>query len=102
LLFIWLAAAATTSGCSGCAAYRRCSAPPTATLDALPERLSQTGLFAGPGVEHIAADALAYEPAFSLWSDGADKRRWVSLPPGARIDTSTPDAWEFPAGTRFW
>jgi hypothetical protein len=45
---------------------------------------------------------MAYAPRFQLWSDGADKRRWLWLPPGTRIDTSDMDAWVFPAGTRFW
>jgi hypothetical protein len=37
-----------------------------------------------------------------LWSDGATKRRWISLPPGTAIDGSDPEAWIFPVGTRFW
>jgi hypothetical protein len=61
---------------------------------ALPERLSETGL-GGP-------DVRAFEPRFALWSDGAAKRRWIALPPGAQVDASRPDAWRFPAGTRLW
>jgi len=68
----------------------------------LPERLSQTGLFAAAGSGKIAADAIEYEPRFALWSDGASKRRWVTLPAGTRIDTADPDAWSFPVGTKFW
>jgi len=45
---------------------------------------------------------LAFSPQYPLWSDGAHKRRWIYLPPGAAIDASRPDAWEFPAGTRLW
>lgn len=60
----------------------------------LPERLSQTGLD-DVGVR-------SFEPRFALWSDGASKRRWISLPPGATVDASQPDAWRFPAGTRLW
>jgi hypothetical protein len=37
-----------------------------------------------------------------LWSDGASKRRWLSLPPGTAIDATNPNAWEFPRGTRLW
>jgi hypothetical protein len=100
-LGIALTALASLPGCSGCAGYRSCSVPAPAALAALPERLSQTGLFvAGP--DRIALDVLGYEPAFALWSDGADKRRWLALPSGARIDTSDPDAWAFPVGTKFW
>jgi hypothetical protein len=45
---------------------------------------------------------LPYRPQFELWSDGASKRRWISLPPGTRIDTSDMDSWEFPQGTKLW
>jgi hypothetical protein len=45
---------------------------------------------------------LAFSPQYPLWSDGAAKRRWISLPPGSAVDASRPDAWEFPRGTRLW
>lgn len=48
------------------------------------------------------ARKLAFSPQYPLWSDGAAKRRWISLPPGTAIDASRPDAWEFPRGTRLW
>ncbi|KQW42764.1 MULTISPECIES: hypothetical protein [unclassified Roseateles] len=67
------------------------AAPVWATL---PERLSQTGLG--------EAQVRAFEPRFALWSDGATKRRWIALPPGAQVDASQPDAWRFPVGTRLW
>ncbi|HTV19542.1 MAG TPA: hypothetical protein VMG12_12740 [Polyangiaceae bacterium] len=97
-----LATLGMLSGCSGCASYRRCSLPEPGVLGALPERLSQTGLFDPANPAAIASGVIAYEPAFALWSDGADKRRWVALPEGARIDSSDADAWLFPAGTKFW
>jgi hypothetical protein len=96
------AALALTPSCSGCATYRRCSTPEPALLAGLPERLSQTGLFDAGQADRIAPEARAYEPAFPLWSDGAAKRRWVALPSATRIDTSEPDAWNFPVGTKFW
>ena len=43
-----------------------------------------------------------FTPQHPLWSDGADKRRWVYLPRGRSIDKRDPDAWVFPVGTRFW
>ncbi len=67
----------------------------------LPERLSDTGLFA-PGTLTVRSYVLAYSPRYSLWSDGATKRRWLSLPPATSIDASSPDAWNFPVGTRLW
>lgn len=68
---------------------------------ALPERLSDTGLFE-PGTLTVGRDKLSYSPQYPLWSDGAVKKRWLYLPPGTSIDASVPDAWEFPPGTRLW
>jgi hypothetical protein len=44
----------------------------------------------------------AFTPRFPLYSDGAEKKRWVSLPAGTTIDTSAPDYWIFPVGTKLW
>ena len=71
-------------------------------LGALPARLSETGLPSselpgGPG-----ARVRPFAPMFALWSDGADKRRWVRLPEGGRIDTSDMNDWSFPVGTTFY
>jgi hypothetical protein len=60
----------------------------------LGDTLSSTGFF-GAGVERY--DALA-----ALWSDGADKQRYVKLPCDAQIDTSNVDEWIFPRGTTLW
>jgi hypothetical protein len=72
--------------------------PPPATLLA-------TGLFTGidaNGALKLATGVEPFQPKYALWSDGADKARWVYLPPGAKIDTSDPDHWSFPVGTKFW
>ena len=50
----------------------------------------------------VRADNIAFAPQYPLWSDGTSKRRWIYLPPGAAIDASRVDAWEFPVGTRLW
>lgn len=71
-------------------------------VHALPDRLSQTGLFAAGGTEQLATGVFEYEPEYTLWSDGADKRRWIFVPEGERIDTSDPDDWRFPIGTKLW
>jgi hypothetical protein len=71
-------------------------------LEPLPERLSGTGLFVPGSVTEITPRALSFSPQYPLWSDGATKRRWISLPPGTSIDASNPDAWVFPVGTRLW
>jgi mono/diheme cytochrome c family protein len=70
-------------------------------VEPLPRHLSATGLFA-PGSTRPAAGVMAFAPQYPLWSDGTRKRRWILLPPGASIDASRVDAWEFPVGTKVW
>jgi hypothetical protein len=67
-----------------------------------PQRLRDTGLFAGDSTTAIAAGILAFSPQYPLWSGGAEKRRWIALPTGTYIDAARADAWEFPRGTRLW
>jgi hypothetical protein len=67
-----------------------------------PELLSETGLFASGSVTEIDPRNLPFVPQYPLWSDGATKRRWIRIPEGQAIDARDPDAWQFPAGTRFW
>ena len=66
-----------------------------------PERLSETGLFDASS-RLLSLGVESYSPAYELWSDSADKHRWVSLPPSAQIDTSNMDVWAFPVGTKLW
>jgi hypothetical protein len=70
--------------------------------DAPPRLLSETGLYAGRGTQVIDARNRPFSPQYPLWSDGAEKSRWVRLPEGAPIDVRNLDRWDFPAGTRFW
>ncbi|WP_394843341.1 hypothetical protein LZC95_40625 [Pendulispora brunnea] len=67
-----------------------------------PQRLSETGLYSDMATKQVAAASLEYAPAYVLWSDAADKKRWIVLPAGARIDTSDMDHWRFPVGTKFF
>lgn len=61
--------------------------------------LSQTGLYRDIAELELAPDLIEFEPSHALWSDGADKRRWLRLPRGKRIDSSDVDHWQFPVGT---
>lgn len=72
---------------------------------ALPQLLSDTGILSVQGPTGSRAQGSgpgSFSPQYPLWSDGAAKRRWVSLPSGATIDVSDPDRWAFPEGTKFW
>ena len=48
------------------------------------------------------ANTYAYTPQYPFWSDGAVKERFVYIPEGGSIDSSIPDRWNFPQGTRMW
>lgn len=85
--------------------------PAAALAPAAPERLSPaappatlaaTGLYADASLERVAEGVRPFAPRYPLWSDGAAKRRWILLPPGAAIDASEAQAWRFPAGTKLW
>lgn len=67
-----------------------------------PERLSQTGLYSD--MEHLVVDPRhrPYSPQYPLWTDGAVKARWISLPEGTRIDITDVNAWRYPVGTKLW
>jgi hypothetical protein len=67
-----------------------------------PERLSQTGLYANIATKTLAPGVTAFTPRWQLWSDEAVKQRYIWLPPGAQIDTSSMDVWSFPVGTKVW
>ncbi|WP_439860599.1 hypothetical protein [Pseudomonas sp. MBLB4136] len=94
----WPAVLAAALGLSPALSLAR---PATDPASAPPKLLSETGLFA-PESRAIANGLLPFAPQYPLWSDGADKRRWLSLPTGLAIDAATPDSWVFPEGTRLW
>jgi len=64
--------------------------------------LSQTGLYIDIATKQLAPDATEFTPANKLWSDAAEKHRWIQLPAGAQIDSTDMDHWKFPVGTKFF
>ncbi len=77
----------------------------TTTAGEAPAMLSQTGLYterAADGTLVLAEGVREFEPKYWLWSDGSDKKRYVYLPPDTQIDTSDPDHWVLPVGTKLW
>jgi hypothetical protein len=67
-----------------------------------PLTLADTGLCMDAGCMQISPMAKPYAPQYTLWSDGASKKRWIYLPAGAQIDTTNPNFWKFPVGTKLW
>lgn len=76
-----------------------CSVPANAVL---PSELRCTGLYGDPERRRLACGVEPYAPAYELWSDGAEKHRFIALPPDSKIDASDPDNFVFPAGTQIW
>jgi hypothetical protein len=70
--------------------------------DGLLKHLDCTGLYSDLPSKTVAADAKPYTPGVEFWSDGAEKSRFLYLPPGAKIDISNFDEWKFPNGTKIW
>ena len=66
----------------------------------LPADVFCTGLYPSSDPSKISPDVMPYTPGVVLWSDGAEKRRFLYLPPGTKIDTSNMDVWRFPVGTK--
>jgi hypothetical protein len=93
-----LAAAPTLALATAIVTGTGAAQPPSAPL---PERLSATGLYL-PGTRSIDPNNRPFSPQYPLWTDGADKSRWIRLPTGGRIAGHDADAWEFPVGTRLW
>jgi uncharacterized repeat protein (TIGR03806 family) len=63
-----------------------------------PDRLSETGCFEPANPTQATAGMIPFDVNEPLWSDGADKKRWLALPPGGRILVGDGD-FELPIGS---
>jgi uncharacterized repeat protein (TIGR03806 family) len=72
--------------------------PPTKTM---PLVLSKTGLFSDLATLRPADFLMPYTVNAPLWSDGAIKTRWFTVPADTRIGFSAGGAWNFPEGSVF-
>jgi len=74
----------------------------------LPAQLSLTGIFTNTPAMTPAGGLISYTPNVPLWSDGAQKIRYFSVPatgtnlaPAEQIAYAPTGTWSFPAGTVF-
>jgi hypothetical protein len=115
LAFLGLATACDSSGTMAGGADATSDAPPPAgdagggdgpdpcaEAGVPPSTLECTGLYADFATKQLAPNAIAYTPATPLWSDNAQKARWIELPPNTQIDITNPDEWSFPVGTKLF
>jgi hypothetical protein len=75
---------------------------PDLGFDAGPPCDGPPGLYVDPACTVVAEGIESFNPQYWLWSDGTDKQRWIALPEDAPIDTTDPDNWIYPTGTRVW
>jgi hypothetical protein len=87
------------------------SQPPPAADGAMPDGgpsgtgkacAGPPGLYDDGACTHLSDGVRPYRPNYELWSDGAKKERFIYLPAGSQIDTSNPNRWSFPVGTRIY
>ncbi|HVR73361.1 MAG TPA: PQQ-dependent sugar dehydrogenase, partial [Planctomycetota bacterium] len=64
-----------------------------------PQKLSETGLFDSRDTRLPGPCLIPYDVNAPLWSDGADKDRWMAVPDGKRINIRPDGDWDFPIGT---
>jgi uncharacterized repeat protein (TIGR03806 family) len=64
-----------------------------------PALLSGTGLFSDVGSLTPMPGVVEYDVASPLWSDGAEKPRWIALPGDSKVTFHAEEAWSFPIGT---
>ncbi len=74
---------------------------PTTSTGAIPATLSATGAFSNTATLTPSAALLPYNVNTPLWSDGAVKTRWISVPNGQSITFAPTGEWTFPSGTVF-
>jgi uncharacterized repeat protein (TIGR03806 family) len=71
----------------------------TFTSEGIPEKLSQTGCFQASDPKVPTDRLVEYNVNSPLWSDGADKARWLALPENGKIKVGEGGRWEFPPGS---
>jgi uncharacterized repeat protein (TIGR03806 family) len=74
-------------------------AAPGPTGGGPPRLLSQTGCFDAANQMEPTPDLVPFAPSAELWSDGAAKRRWMTIPDARTITVAADGDFEFPPGT---
>jgi len=64
-----------------------------------PDRLSKTGCVDAADPKRPAAGLVPFDVNAALWSDGADKERFMALPDGKTITVGADGDFDFPVGT---
>jgi uncharacterized repeat protein (TIGR03806 family) len=78
--------------------YRLEPTPREANPAKFPTKLSETGLFTEVKAHRPHPALLPYTVNAALWSDGAEKDRYIALPGLTQIDFTPTRGWNFPEG----
>ncbi|MBZ4416535.1 PQQ-dependent sugar dehydrogenase [Myxococcus sp. RHSTA-1-4] len=70
-----------------------------APKDTFPTRLSATGCVNPADPTRPAAGLIPYDVNASLWSDGADKERFLAVPDGKKVSVGAEGTLDFPPGS---
>jgi hypothetical protein len=73
--------------------------PINSTTVGTAQSLRATGLFKNLATATLRDEFLPFKPNFPLWTDGTEKRRFIFIPAGTKIDVSDPYNWIFPKGS---
>jgi uncharacterized repeat protein (TIGR03806 family) len=93
-----LAAAALLASVAGARAPVPQVSEAVIRADAAPRTLAEFRFFTDPGARQPAARVTPYELNVPLWSDGADKLRYIYLPEGTRLEADADGLLTFPVG----
>jgi uncharacterized repeat protein (TIGR03806 family) len=84
----------------GKAIYSLEAIPPSlVSPESFPRKLSETGLFTNVARHQLHPGVIPYSVNSPLWSDGADKARFLALPNDATIEFTESGAWKFSEGS---
>lgn len=69
------------------------------TGSAVPQKLSETGCFSDTKSKSVVNGVLPYSVITPLWSDGADKNRFIAVPENSKAEVLPDGDFDFPVGT---
>ncbi len=67
--------------------------------DTFPQKLSQTGCFDANDPTKPVAGLIPYDVIAPLWSDGAEKQRFLAIPDNTTIAITPEQDWDLPVGS---
>ncbi len=81
------------------AGFPRLSAGVGGGVQTFPQKLSETGCVLAADPTQKASGLIPYDVNTPLWSDDAEKNRWLALPDDRYISIAANGHWDFPIGS---